>query len=251
MSYLKLNQAKEKYSNYDGREIGIRKIFEVVINNSMCPVYSIEGYEHESGRRNGDPTEWWVDISDPVSPNQFGDTETVSPNESELVPYSDKCFNRICWGVDYKQKNYSKEKWGETRLNGTGVCNISANGKNVYKFISSDLGHALGKAQYIINALREHPYDFINPDSENGRKIYYHGLPATIRTAYQPGDITVVPDFSYIGEPEWWRLYNERSKLIKDKPDRDDEDEEYDNRPVDFINHGDVLWDGMINWFRE
>jgi len=237
MGYLKLSQAKEKYSriNSEGVETGIRKVFDVMINDMTCPVYSISGYEHESGKANGDPTEWWVDLSD----NDY---------ERELIPYSDKCFNRICWGVDYKQQNYSKEKWGETRLSGKGVCTISANGKNVYKFSSSDLGYAMGKAQYIIVALMEHPFDFLNPDSENGRKIYYYGLPATIRYSYHPGEIIVVPDFSYIGEPEWWKLYRERSKPIQEKPS---EDSYYENEITDYINHGDALWDGMINWFRE
>jgi hypothetical protein len=106
--------------------------------------------------------------------------------------------------------------------------------------------------------LLEHPFDFLNPEKEAGRKIWYYGLPATIKLGVEPGEIGIVPDYSYMSKSDWWReLKNKKTKITPDgykKNDDDvwDEDEfNEDMRTGGWINHGDALWDGMIGWFRD
>ncbi len=92
----------------------------------------------------------------------------------------------------------------------------------------------------------------------NGRKIWYYGLPATVRlNDSYPGEIGVVPDYSYIDKKDWWtELKRKKTKLTpKDgvKSDDDQLDQEYfdEDKRSPWINHGDALWDGMIGWFRD
>lgn len=238
MDNITLVEAQKKYK--------CRKAFPLMIDGKEYQVWSIDGLEHEDGKMNGTPDTWWLDYSD-------------DENERELVPYVDKMIHRICWDVNYRQSNVSKFKWNEWRFTSSGVCTISANGKEVYKFYSHDLGYALAKAQTTIATISEHPYNFINPSEEKGRRIWYYGIPATIEPSdYYPGEISVCPDYSTgIKENEWWKLYRERSQNVQ--PPEEGEDSqmvELDNermeedRDYGKINHGDALWDGMINWFR-
>jgi hypothetical protein len=133
-----------------------------------------------------------------------------------------------------------------------------ANGKLVYSFYSREIGYGLSKAQSLEVTLLEHPFDFINPEKEVNRKIWYYGLPATIRIGAEPGEIGIVPDYSYMTEIEWWNLLKEKKRKInpgdykKTDEDEFDEDEfDEDRRFSSWINHGDALWDGMISWFRD
>ena len=112
--------------------------------------------------------------------------------------------------------------------------------------------------------LMEHPYNFLNPEEERGRKIWYYGLPATIEPGYTQGDIKIAPDYSDIEQEEWWDLYKLRSHHVNikksnpeeenytEKQDREmDEDRFNETKEYGVINHGDALWDGMIEWFRK
>jgi len=243
---LTLQQVKEKFG-----EKNIRKIFEIQIHDKMYPVYSIEGYEHNLGKYNGCPETWWLDYS------QY-DTEIGNPNR-ELIPYIDKGVHRICWEVNYRQFNSSKYKWDEWSIRNGGVCTIKANGKEVYKFHYRDLGGALSNAQVKIDKMIEHPFNFVNPEEEIGRKIWYYGLPATILLGYEPGEIRINPDYSYITSTDWWNeLEKRKSKLTPEEiSDEEKEDLEMDKEHFEeykdygVINHGDVFYDGMINWFRK
>ena len=86
-------------------------------------------------------------------------------------------------------------------------------------------------------------------------------MPATVSVNEysEPGEISVVPDYTTGIEPNtWWKLYNERrnpvvmsgSEIDQDDMDSDLSDLKYEERSSR-INHGDALWDGMINWFRK
>ena len=104
----------------------------------------------------------------------------------------------------------------------------------------------------------EHPFDFLNQESMNGRKIWYYGLPATIRLGSEPGEIGIVPDYSYIDKKDWWKELKRKKEKITPKDHRKDEDDIWDEdefnedvRMNTWINHGDALWDGMIWWFRD
>jgi hypothetical protein len=151
-----------------------------------------------------------------------------------------------------------KYKWDEWDIRNGGVCEMYANGKLVYKFFSREIGYALSKAQSLEVTLLEHPFDFLNPEKEAGRKIWYYGLPATIRIGVEPGEIGIVPDYSYMSKSDWWKeLKNKKTKITpegykKDEDDFMDDDDFNENmRTGGWINHGDALWDGMIWWFRD
>lgn len=244
---LTLKQAKEKFG-----ESNVRKLFEIQIKDEMYCVYSIEGYEHNLGKNNGCPDTWWLDYSNYET--EFGD------NIRELVPYIDKGVHRICWGVDYQQYNSTKYKWDEWDIRNGGICKITANGRPVYKFHYRDLEGALAEASTKINDMIEHPFNFINPEEEIGRKIWYYGLPATILLGYEPGEIKINPDYSYLTSDEWWDELEKRKTNIQpknrvykdDDKEMEDLDKEHFNEHREFgdINHGSVFYDGMINWFR-
>ena len=120
---------------------------------------------------------------------------------------------------------------------------------------NSNLASALANAHVMTEKLLYHVYDFINPENDNGRKIYYYGLPAIIKTGYRPGEITVHPDYEKIPADRWWEIYSGRRTPAEDlgsKEDREmDESDVEDHKRYGSINHGDAFWDGMINWFRK
>ena len=242
--YLTLEEAKKKYGRTEnGRFYGVHKIFDVLINDKLHDVYRVDGYEHDLGKNNGEPCEWWLDYSTEINP------------ERELVPYLDRGVHRTCWEIRYKQRNYTKHKHGGWRINNTGLCEIFANGKHVYTLVGTDLGSMLSNAHVMTEKLLYHVYDFLNPENDNGRKIYYYGLPATIRTGSAVGEIWVYPDYEKIPADRWWKIYSERrtpAEELGPKEDREMEESsisEYES--YGSINHGDAFWDGMINWFRK
>jgi hypothetical protein len=249
---LTLEQAKEKFNS-------VHKIFDILVEDKPYPVYSIEGYEHTLGKSNGCPDTWWVDYSDyHTTVDEHGDLN--EPRIRELIPYIDRGTNRICWEIRYKQHNRMKYKWDEFDIRSSGRCEIYANGKLIYSFPSREIGYALSRAQSLEVILLEHPFDFLNQEKENGRKIWYYGLPATIRTSSSmyPGEISIVPDYSYMTEKDWWNALEEKKRKIHPKnheltedDEMEKEDFEEDRQFSSWINHGDALWDGMIWWFRD
>ena len=256
---LTLAQAQEKYGKSEGAPFErLHKIFDVMIDEKLYPVYSIPGYEHELGKSNGCPETWWLDWSDyEETIDDDGDTE--EPCVRELIPYIDKGAHRICWEIRYRQFNRMKYKWDEWDMRNGGKCEMYANGKLVYSFFSREIGYALSRAQSLETILLEHPFDFLNQEKENGRKIWYYGLPATVRiNDSYPGEIGIVPDYSYMDKKEWWKELKKKKEKItpkdykKEEDDLCDEDEFNEDMRMDtWISHGDALWDGMIWWFRD
>jgi hypothetical protein len=253
---LTLAKAIIKYSQKtkEGKEFGIRKAFDILIDDIPYPVYSIEGYNHPNGEWNGTPTNWWLDYSD-YEPSEYH----RNGNIRELIPFVDKGVNRICWEINFKQKNRVKYKWDEYDIRRSGHCVIKANGREIYQFSTFDVSYALAKAQYLMINLLEHPFNFLKPEEESGRKIWYYGLPAIVEpSSFYPGEIKVKPDYTEIEEKKWWDLYWERSQPVL-SPETKDDTEDFSRNQERFeetkdcgsINHGDVLWDGMINWFRK
>ena len=227
------------------------KIFDIQIGERLYPVYSIEGYEHNLGKWNGCPETWWLDYS-----VYHSDNDDEVPTTRELIPYIDKGVHRVCWEVNYRQFNSTKYKWDEWSIRNGGICTIKANGKEVYKFHWRDLGGALAEAHSLINKISEHPFNFINPKEEIGRKIWYYGLPATILLGYEPGEIRINPDLSYMTLDEWWNELEKRKSNVKPPNLTQNEDDLLDaehfaeHKDYGSINHGSVFYDGMINWFR-
>jgi hypothetical protein len=235
-----------------------RRIFQIMIDDKLYWVYSIEGYTHIYGENNGCPNTWWLDYSDyEITLDPEENEEDQEERIRELIPYIDLGVHRVCWEIRYSQHNYMKYKWDDFDLRNGGICNMYANGKHVYSFRSRDMGYALSRAHILESQLIEHPFDFLNPEKEIGRKIWYYNLPATIRLGVEQGEIGIDPDYTYMSKDEWWKeLERRKERITKDKnPDDDDSGMERDylieNRDSGWINHGDALFDGMIWWFRD
>jgi hypothetical protein len=229
----KIQEAKKEFER-------CREVYKILIGEKEHQIWDIDGYEHEYGKANNQPPTYWLEMED----------ET-------LEPYIRIGSHRICWEINYKQTNYIKHKWGSADLRSGGTCTINANGRKIYSFGSSSLEYALSKAQSLVVELTEHPFNFFDQEKENGRRIWYYNLPATIQTReWSAGEISIKPD--YIGEFEgrknhwkWWEEWKKRSKY-KGFSDEEDLDNEHlsEYRSSGSINHGSALSDGNIGWFR-
>jgi hypothetical protein len=229
---ITITEAKEKFK--------CREDHQILLDKEKRIIWDIEGLEHDYGKWNGEPTTLWLEMPD-----------------GNLEPYIRNGVHRICWEINYKQSNHSKWKWDSLSIRRSGRCSISANGKEVYSFMSSDLGYALSKAQSLIIEISEHPYNFLEQEKEKDRKIWYYNLPAKIRPSSNPGEISIQPDYTgeFKGKEnhwKWWKEYHERSRYKSSYKEDDEMDEEHleESREMGYINHGDALSDGNINWFR-
>lgn len=228
----------------------MRKEFSVYINEQKYWVYDIEGKEHEG--LNGEPTTWWLYYSDELP------SDLLPAVDSEyLVPYQNS-INRLCWEINIKQKNGHKHKWGSYNFSCHTSVQMICNGKLVYEFgvgLGTDgLSYAMAKVQYLQVQLVEHPYNFFEPETEEGRKIYFYGLPATIKPSSWAGEIRIIPDYSTgLTEKNWWAKYNERRSTILSYEAEDAQMEQEDfieDQQYGSINWGSALEDAHINWFR-
>lgn len=233
----------------------MRKIFKVIIGKKQYDVYDIEGKEHQG--YNDVHKKWWLYYAD--APPQ----DILPPMDSEhFVPYSIS-INRRLWDIRFTQHNYSKYKWDEHSFRNSTRCEMWCNGKLIYSFLTigndSGLSFAMSKAQYLQTVLSEHCYNFFEPETENGRKIWWKGLPATIKNGYEAGEIIIIPDYTTgLSKSEWWsELRKRESKLTNVIKDFNDETFEHlekedfeESMEDDQINWGDALEDKHINWFR-
>lgn len=137
-------------------------IFNTVVNDQVCGVYDREE-EHQLGEWNGYPATWWLKDSD-----------------GEWVPWIDLGTNRPCFEFNIKQGNYTKVKWNETDIRSTNSVEIYINKRLVYAFGCGSLDYALAKVSVLRIEMLEHPFNFADPDSEIGRKIWYRKQPAII-----------------------------------------------------------------------
>ena len=231
----------------------MNKLFQVIIENRPYWVWSIEGKEHE-GLNNTIPT-WWCYFSEEELP------EGVTPaiDSPDWVAY-DCDMNRTNFEITFKQRTTTKEKWGETRFRNSTWCEMICNGKPFYQFPTSGgdrgLSFAMAKSQHLIVQMSEHPFNFYDPQSEHGRKIYWYGMPATVRVwkEKEPWLIGIDPDYTEVPKEQWWDEYEKRSKPFIPKVDDDwdemEKEEMEENKTDGWINWGDALSDQHIDWFR-
>ncbi len=226
----------------------MRKIFDVYINSRLYPVFSIEDRVHEG--LNDSPNTWWLYHSDIKKLAGL-----MPPSDSPyLRPYCSKSMPRHVWEFSIKQKIGTKEKWGDTSFRPSTFCEIKCNGKLFYEFgtIGDERGYtfAMAKAQYMIMMMGEHCFNFFDPESENGRKIFWKGLPATVKSGYNSWEIKIVPDYTCgLDKNEWWAELKKRETLIGEEKYKDDNGDDEDES-ADYINWGDAFEDKYINWFR-
>lgn len=227
----------------------MRKIFTVIISDKEYDVYDIPNKEH-SGLNDTVKT-WWLYYAD-----RLPDGITPPLDSSDFEPWC-VSINRMVWDIRFKQRNYSKEKWGDTDFRNTTIVEMHCNNRLVYSFSTagerSGLSFAMAKVQYLQVLLAEHPYNFFEPESENGRKICFHGLPATVRVRIDGWEIDIIPDLTDMNKADWWREYRRRTKKITAPDDWDaiEDDHLQENEESGYINWGDALSDGNIYWFRK
>jgi hypothetical protein len=242
----------------------MRKLFDIYVNDKSYPVYDIEGKEHALGSYNGCPTTWWLLLDGDMDKPKMLDEMSENCN---LVPYIDKGVHRICWEINYKQYNRIVTKWSENNIRDGGVCTIKANGRDVYTFNSSDLTSTMANVSVLIEKLMVHPYNFLEPEKDDGRKIFFCGLPAFVFRGYELGEIKIKPDYSNISKEEWWQKYELFNSNHENKnPDDFFDDVDFEEYEADYelfkerlkdymeddeINWGNALEDGKIWWFRK
>ena len=229
-----------------------RRIFSVVIGDMNFDVYDIEGKEHQGW--NGEPKTWWLYHSVPLPEG------LVPPHDSEhFVPWHTS-IERLVWDIRFIQRTTTKEKWGETQFRNSTWCQMRCNGKLIYEFStiggSKGMSFAMAKAQYLKTVMCEHPFNFLDPHSENGRKICYYGLPATIKVRKEePWLITIWPDYDAgLDKPACCKELKRRTSIYS-KEDEDEKvmkEEDWNESIEDgCINWGDAISDGNITWFRK
>jgi len=129
------------------------------------------------------------------------------------------------------------------------------NKKLIYEFITTGtqdgFNFAMAKIQYLQIMLSEHPFNFFNPESENGRKIFWYGLPATIKVkSHNTWEIEIIPDYEFLSKDEWWNELENRQKKLTEKINIEDDDDFDEQKNIGYINWGDALSDQHIYWFR-
>lgn len=226
----------------------MRKAFTVIIHNSEYDVWNIDGKEH--GGYNGEPKTWWLYYSDRLP-------EGVMPplDSPHWCPYHN-WIERHLWDVRITQKNTSKSKWNDWQFSNHINVEMHLNGRLVYEFqCGGDFGFAVGKVQYLQVVLREHVFNFFEPEKENGRKVYWKGLPGTIRV-YGGFNIAIVPDYTCgLDQQQWWDELDRRESKIP-KPQGDDMEKieaehRSESRAEGEIRWGDPLECSHIDWFRK
>ena len=233
-----------------------RLLFTVFIADTFYDVYDIPGKEHRG--YNDMPKTWWLYFSKERLPDGI-----VPPSDSEHFRPFSKSINRRPWEISIKQQNYTKHKWDETDFRNSTYVEMRCNQQLVYAFTTTgtDRGfaYALAKIQYLQVQLDEHPYNFFEPQTNQGRKVYWYGLPATISVKSDTWEIGIIPDYNCgLSKADWWKeLRNREAKLcVSEKEKADDElsgfpSIDYDAVMSDYINWGDALAARYIDWFRK
>ena len=78
-------------------------------------------------------------------------------------------------------------------------------------------------------------------------------MPAIVNSK-EGGEIGIVPDYTEIPKDKWWKEYIRRRSRADGKKDLEWEsiqaNDESESMRSDYINWGDALSDGNIDWFR-
>lgn len=231
----------------------MRKVYSVVIHDKEYDVWDIEGKELDCG--NGEPLTYWIYMGDRLPDG------ITPPIDSDKWEHYHASIQRHLWDIKFTQTNTTKEKWGSTHFRSHTNVEMWCNKKLIYSFgttgSNGGLSFAMAKVQYLQTILSEHCYNFFNPQEENGRKIFWKGLPATVKVKSDGWEIGIIPDYTAgLNKEEWWAELGKRESLIGAKKYEDESDEENDKEDFnesmqsDYINWGEALSDQHINWFR-
>lgn len=247
-----------------------RKIFDVLVDNKRYGVYDIPGKEHQPQNEQG-PSTWWL-LKDDKYTDLDEIPEDLQFSQMNWIPYDSLLIPRLTWDIRYTERVRSHVKWNRETFRTEGRVTIICNGRKIYGFWANKMEYALSKAQSVITELLEHPFNFINPMSEQGRPIYYHGLPARIGVSnkcleainnkdifdlqceQEPWEIKIIPDPDNGMTVDQW--FDEYERILKSTPELEDyqlewiDDSIVSSRNLKSINHGDAFHDKHIIWFR-
>ncbi len=143
------------------------KIFKTLIRGKVHWIYNRPDCEHDLGKLNGCPTTWWL-------------AKIEKNSDITWIPWIDRVTNRPCWEINVKQDNYIKYKYEENNIYSTCSIEMKCNGQIVYEFGCNDINYGMSKAQYKMIEMMEHPFNFMNPEEEIGRRIWYKGQAGVI-----------------------------------------------------------------------
>jgi len=198
--------------------------FYVVIEDKRCEVHCRKA-THKLGEWNHKPDNWWAKI------------DFYTDKLPYWIPWVDTGANRPSWGVSITTGNSLKYKWEHESIRSSGSVSITCNKQMVYSFPASNIDFAFAKAQYYIKLMEEHPFNFYNPESEIGRKIWYFDQPGIISSLrLEDGEIFI----KYDGDKKGFNMK---------KPYDSSEDPENEWDGKDEIR--DDIFSNKIWWFRE
>lgn len=146
-------------------------IGKTIVNDQIQEIWHRDE-AHQLGKDNGRNEHLWLKQT-------YDDID-----EFDWVPWVDISAKRPCYEVRIAEGNRGKEKWGETRITGSCIAEIFCNHKKVYEFPCRDIEYALAKTGVLLAEMREHPFDFADPESMLGRKVWYANQEAVIDSLY-------------------------------------------------------------------
>ncbi len=179
-------------------------ITEVLIRGNKYELWQLNDREpHDTGTLNGESGLLWVKESSDYD-NLFGEFE----EKKDWIPWLDGSGNRDCWEIHIKDGNSMKFTHTNYRIDKHTSANISINGKHVYEISGREFDWCYNKARSIIYELKGLIYvigiNLKDTNKEIGRKIYYKGLPSTIKQIYINGTMDITPDYTDIEKDTWW-----------------------------------------------
>ena len=230
MSDIKLLTKATQFS-----ELEIRKIdWDLEFDNKPYDIYGITNYCHTIGGKYGNNDYYCCPTGE-------------KPCYDNLIAFNG---NAPIWGIEYKQKNSYRNKWGGTSVQFRGICTITRNGKAFYSFGARDVEYGLAKAQVLLSEIQEHPIDFHCRNWREeviNREIYYCNQPAIITEVYEYGEgeicVKIVPDKKYIevfSKPPW----------MKEDHELEYYEEAYRDGVKDDILSSNIYWYRSNKWLK-
>jgi len=220
-----------------------KKAFTILVNKKEYDVWNIPNKKHKA--LNGEVDTWWLYYSDSLPEG------TLPPLDSEHWLAYHVSMKRNMWDVLIESYQTTKIKWDDYHFRNGYRVKLLCDKKLIHSFSTHNIEFAMSKAQYLMIVLPEHPFNFLDQDSEKNRKIYYYGMPALVDPK-RNGEIGIIPDYTTIKKVDWWKEYYRRQRTADGLIDKEWEHnfQERFEEDSDYINWGDALSDGNIDWFR-
>lgn len=205
-------KAKEVLDKYSGPG-KCRPVFGVPLTEDRLPDYTVFDIpERVHTEHGGKSKSWWLYAK------HYGGEDLDALDENYLVPWR-LALPVPIFTTPVRQTQIPDKVLG-TR---TGyVCDVYYNGGVIY---SAD-GHVEENmypkpwkvVEHLLPKLFDHEFNCLNPWANNGRKVLWIGLPATIRVNdLKPWLVDLVPDTTETSEEEWWAILEVKLQKYGDR----------------------------------